>query len=91
MVILDHTVPGSERRWWSRRHGEFGRIRDCVVGIGELDDGRWWVRRLPHPVTGPWRAELYGSEEEAEKVARAVMAEAEPMLLAADYRPFQPG
>lgn len=91
VLILDHTVPGSERRWRSRRRGDFGRLRDCEVSIGGLDDGRWWVRHTAHPVTGEFRAELYASEMEAETVARAVMAEVQPLLNAADYRPFEPG
>lgn len=91
LVILDHTVPGSERRWWSRRRGTFGRIGDCVVSVGEVDDGRWWVRRIAHPITGPFRAELYAGEDEAMAVARAVMAEAEPLLIEGGYRPFRPG
>ena len=90
-MILDHAVPGSERRWWSRRWGEFGSLRDCTVDIGEIDDGRWWVRRIAHPITGEFRAELYASEGEAVAVARAVMAAAEPLLLAEGYRPFEPG
>lgn len=89
MFIYDHQVPGTKRTWRARERGYFGRLRDCFVELGELDDGRWYVRRLAHPTGGPFRAELYGSEAEALAVARAVMAEAEPRLEAAGWRPFQ--
>jgi hypothetical protein len=89
LLIEDHQVPGTRRTWRSREFGYFGRWRDCTVEVGQLDDGRWWVRRIAHPVGGEFRAELYNSERDAIAVARAVMAEIEPALIAAGWRPFE--
>jgi hypothetical protein len=88
-LILDHEAPGTRRLWRSREHGYFGRWRDCTVEAGQLDDGRWWVRRVAHPVVGEFWVELYDSERAALKMARAVMADIEPALIAAGWRPFQ--
>jgi hypothetical protein len=89
LLILDHEAPGTRRVWRSRELGYFGRWRDCTVETGQLDDGRWWVRRTAHPVGGGFRAELYDSQQAAVEVARAVMAEIEPALIAAGWRPFR--
>jgi hypothetical protein len=88
-LIVDYEVPGTRRVWRSRELGYFGRWRACTVETGQLDDGRWWVRRIAHPVGGEFRAELYASERDAITVARAVMAEIEPALIAAGWRPFE--
>ena len=86
MLIHDHVVPGTVVEWRWRRRGHFGVWSDYTVDIGALDDGRWYVRQLEHDLVGPWRAELYATEADARTVARAVLAAAEPALVAAEYR-----
>jgi hypothetical protein len=88
-LIHDHEVPGTRRTWLARELGYFGRWRACTVETGQLDDGRWWARQLEHPVGGEFRADLYDSERAAVEVARAVMADIEPALIAAGWRPFR--
>lgn len=84
-LIGRHTA-GSVEEWRWRPYGYWGRWLDYVIEAGHLDDGRWWVRRLPHPIGGPWRAQLYDTREEARAVAKAVQAAVEPELTAAGYR-----
>jgi hypothetical protein len=43
-------------------------------------DGRWYVEQYVHPMTGPYRAEAYATEQDALAVAEAVMAAALPLL-----------
>lgn len=79
-------MPGSVEEWRWRPYGYWGRWLDYVVEAGQLDDGRWWVRRLPHHIGGPWRAEVYDSRADAFAVAAAVQAAVEPKLTALGYR-----
>jgi len=88
-LIRDHTVPGTTLYWWSREYGTWGKLADAIVKIGALDDGRWWVWHYRHSVSGPDRAELYWTKDDAWAVAEAVMAEAAPRLAAAGYRPWE--
>lgn len=83
---MRHTVPGSVEVWRWRQYGIFGRWWDYVIEAGELDDGRWYVRQLPHDIGGPWRAQLYPTRADAFAVAIAVQAAVEPELTAAGYR-----
>jgi len=85
-LIGHHTAPGSVEEWRWRPYGYWGSWLDYLIETGQLTDGRWWVRRLPHPIGGPWRAQLYPSRAEARAVALAVQAAAEPDLTAAGYR-----
>lgn len=75
----------SVRVWRSREHGYFGKLRGAVIRVGRLDDGRWYVVREKHDTTGPWKAQLYATEADAVRVARAVMADAQPDLTEAGY------
>ena len=86
MLIVEHCVPGSVEVWRWRQYGNFGRWWDYVIDAGELEDGRWYVRRLPHDIGGPWRAQLYTSRDDAFAVADAVQAAVAPALTAAGYR-----
>ncbi|WP_335988587.1 hypothetical protein [Glycomyces sp. MUSA5-2] len=53
----------------------------CTVRVGQVRDrGRWYVERLDHPTIGPYRAELYRTEDEALAVAHRVMAQAKKIL-----------
>jgi len=79
-------VPGTVEVWRWRPYEFFGRWLDYVVEAGQLDDGRWYVRRLEHDIGGPWRAGLYSGKDEAMAAAKAVQAEVEPELTAAGYR-----
>lgn len=79
-------MPDTVEVWRWRRHGFFGSWQDYVIEAGALDDGRWYVRRLPHPIGGPWRAHLYDSRDDALAVANAVQAAVEPALTEAGYR-----
>lgn len=79
-------MPGSVTEWRWRPTGFFGRWQDYVVEAGQLDDESWYVRRLPHDIGGPWRAELYQSRDDAVAAARAVQSAVEPALTAAGYR-----
>jgi hypothetical protein len=87
-VIRDHAVPGGVLRWRSRPLGFFGRLGASEVTVGALADGRWYMRHLEHEISGPMSAGLYVSAAEATAAARAVMAAAEPHLVAAGYRPY---
>lgn len=86
LLIEEHRVPGSVIEWRWRPRGFFGKWQDYVIEVGALDDGHWYVRRLPHPIGGPWRAELYPSKDDAVAVATAVQAEVARALTAAGYR-----
>lgn len=86
MLIQHHRVPGTVEVWRWRPRGFFGRWRDYVVEAGQLDDGRWYVRRLAHDIGGPWRAQLYSCRDDAMAVAKAVQGAVEPELAAAGYR-----
>jgi len=86
LLIVEHQVPGTVEVWRWRPYGFFGRWLDYVVEAGQLEDGRWYVRRLEHDIGGPWRAELYSGKAEAMAAAKAVQAAVEPELTAAGYR-----
>jgi hypothetical protein len=76
-LIRDHRVRSSTRRWES---AGFYAWDTAAVLVGRLRDGRWYVERYIHPRTGPYRAELYATEEDALAVAEAVMAATLPLL-----------
>jgi len=86
LLIVEHRVPGTVEEWRWRPFGFTGRWLDYVVDAGQLDDGRWYVRRLAHTIGGPWRAQDYSCRDDAMAVAKAVQAEVEPALTAAGYR-----
>jgi hypothetical protein len=73
LLIRDHRVRSSTRRWESR--GYFAWDVATVL-VGELQDGRWYVERLTHTRTGPYRAQAYPTEQEALAVAGAVQTAA---------------
>lgn len=77
MLIRDHAVRGTTRRWQSNGVRPWDR---AVVTVGALDDGRWWVERHQHPTIGPERSEVYATEGDALRVAQAVMAAASKLL-----------
>jgi hypothetical protein len=77
ILIRDHRDPSKTRRWESSGFYAWDTV---TVLVGRLRDGRWYVERLTHPRTGPYRAELYATEEEALAVAAAVMAATLPLL-----------
>lgn len=82
-LIRAHGEP--VRVWRAREHGYFGKLRGAVIRVGRLDDGRWYVARDAHDITGPWKAQIYASEADAVTVARAVMADAQPALTEHGY------
>jgi hypothetical protein len=86
LLIVEHHVPGTVEEWRWRQYGIFGRWWDYVIEAGQIEDGRWYVRRLAHDIGGPWRAQLYMTREDAFAVATAVQAAVEPELTAAGYR-----
>lgn len=77
-AILNGRVPGVGRRWESK--GFFAWDR-AIVRTGQVKDGEcWYVERLDHPRTGPYRAELYDTEAEALTVAEKVMRHSSEVL-----------
>ena len=79
-------MSGTVEVWRWRPTGFFGRWQDYVVEAGQIEDERWYVRRLAHDIGGPWKAELFDSRDEAMAAAKAMQAKVEPELTAAGYR-----